>query len=185
MMPRGAGYVKYRVVYCSTRYSNRMQRRELRFQDFDQVLADADRLLAGGYQRAGNWSLAQVCDHLARIITLSLDGFPSLMPWPVRVLARWFALGPILRHKVFRRRFNTPTYLVPAADATDRDAVERLRAVLTRFKESTGPLHPSPLFGRLSRDEWREVHLWHCEHHFSFLSPNPKSLTTDNTAQHG
>jgi hypothetical protein len=148
-----------------------MGRRELRLLDFDRVLADADRLLAGGYRRAGNWSLAQVCDHLATIVTMSLDGFPSLMPWPIRLAARWFALGPMLRHQVFRSRFTAPPYLIPAADAADRDAVERLRAAVARFEGHAGPMRPSPVFGTLSRDEWREVHLWHCEHHFSFLHP--------------
>ena len=27
------------------------------------------------------------------------------------------------------------------------------------------------VFGRLSPAQWREVHLWHCEHHLSFLLP--------------
>jgi hypothetical protein len=89
------------------------------------------------------------------------------------VLARWFVLGPILRHEVFRRRFPAPAYLAPAGDLADAQAVERLRAAAARFAAHEGPLHPSPLFGALGRDQWREVHLWHCEHHLSFLHPNP------------
>src|SRR5262245_27535137 len=149
-----------------------MSRRAVRFHDFDQVLADAERLLAGGYGRAGNWGLAQAADHLAKAITLSLDGFPSLWPWPLRLAARWLVLGKIMRHEVFRRRVAAPAYLAPADGVADREAVERLRAAVGRFVAHTGPLHPSPAFGRLTREQWREVHLWHCEHHFSFLLPH-------------
>jgi hypothetical protein len=148
-----------------------MRRRPLRFHDFDQALADAHGLLAAGYDRAGAWSLAQVADHLTKVITFSLDGFPSLMPWPMRLAARWFALGAILRHEVFRSRFAAPSYLMPADGLADRDAVERLRAAVGRFTAHAGPLHPSPAFGPLTPEQWREVHLWHCEHHLSFLLP--------------
>jgi hypothetical protein len=148
-----------------------MERRTVRFTDFDQVAADAERLLASGYDRAGNWSLAQVADHLTKVITFSLDGFPSLMPWPMRLGARWFALGSILRHKVFRMSMAAPSYLKPADGLADREAADRLRAALDRFKAHAGPLHPSPAFGELTPEQWREVHLWHCEHHFSFLLP--------------
>jgi hypothetical protein len=151
-----------------------MERRTLRFHDFDKVLADADQLLASGYRRAGTWSLAQIADHLGRVVTMSLDGFPTLFFWPIRVGARWFVLPRILRHQVFRRQVRAPKFLLPANVEDDRAAVERLRGGVERFVRHTGPLHPSPIFGTLSRDEWYEVHLWHCEHHFSFLHPQSK-----------
>src|SRR5262249_59941626 len=91
-----------------------MPRRPLRLADLDAALGDAEQLLAAGYDRAGSWSLAQVCDHLARVLTLSLDGFPSRMPWAVRLLARWLYLRRFLPHEVIRRRFPPPDYLQPA-----------------------------------------------------------------------
>jgi hypothetical protein len=151
-----------------------IQRRNLRLVDFPAVLAEAERLGAG-YDRAGTWSLAQVCDHLARVIELSLDGFPSRMPWPVRLVARWMMLPRILRHRQFRRRFPAPGYLQPPDGAEDRQGVERLRSAVERFQKHTGPLQPSPVFGALTREQWREVHLWHCEHHLSFLIPRQVS----------
>ncbi len=150
-----------------------MERRTLRFHDFDEVLRDADGLLAAGYDRAGTWGLAQVADHLTRAITLSLDGYPSLYPWPMRLVARWFYLPRIRRHQVLRRRVSAPQFLLPADAGDDRAAVERFRAAVERFGRHTGSLHPSPIFGTLDRGDWREVHLWHCEHHFSFLHPRP------------
>jgi hypothetical protein len=150
-----------------------MERRTLRLPTYDAVLADAESLLASGYDRAGTWSLGQACHHLAAAMERSLDGFPSRLPWPVRLLARWFVLGRMLRHRVFRRTIAAPPYMQPPAAADDRAGLGRLRAAVERLKGHAGPLQPSPIFGRLSPEQWREVHLWHCEHHLSFLLPRP------------
>src|SRR4029453_17727992 len=95
----------------------------------------------------------------------------SMMPWFMRLGARWFALGAVLRHEQFRARITAPPYMIPAEGVEDREAVERLRAATARFAAHAGPLHPSPAFGKLTPEQWREVHLWHCEHPFRFLLP--------------
>jgi hypothetical protein len=150
-----------------------MERRTLRLPSYDAVFAEAAALLAWGYDRAGTWGLGQVCHHLAAVMEQSLDGFPSRFSWPVRLVARWFVLGRVLKHRVFRRRFPAPLSLQPPAVADDREGLERLRAVIDRLKGHAGAMHPSPVFGRLTAEQWREVHLWHCEHHLSFLLPRP------------
>jgi hypothetical protein len=148
-----------------------MERRTVRFTSFDEALRDGEALMAGGYDRAGNWGLAQVSDHLALVIGMSVDGFPSRAPWPVRFLARWLVLPRIFRHQVFRRRVAAPKYVVPPDTSDDRAALQRLRTAIDHFRGHTGEMAPSPFFGPLTTDEWREVHLWHCEHHLSFLLP--------------
>jgi hypothetical protein len=148
-----------------------MTRRTLRFHDFDAVLADATALLGSGYHRVGKWGLGEMAEHLARVMELSLDGFPSLFPWPMRLAARWFALGSMLRHRPFRMTFAAPPYLQPAPGSDDRAGFERLRAAIERVRTHAGPFKPSPVFGELPPEQWREVHLWHCEHHLSFLHP--------------
>jgi hypothetical protein len=148
-----------------------MERRTLRYHDYDDVLRDAESLLSSGYDRAGNWGLGHAAHHLATIMEMSLDGFPSLFPWPVRLAARWLVLGRVLRHRVFRRRVPAPSFARPPDDAEDRAGVDRLRAVTERLERHTGPMQPSPVFGTLTPEQWREVHLWHCEHHLSFLLP--------------
>jgi hypothetical protein len=144
-------------------------RRTVHFRDYDDVVSDARSLLTAGYERTGQWGLGQICAHLATTMEMSLDGFPSLMPWPVRLVARWFVLGKVLRHQVFRRRVTAPAYLAPPDAADDEAGLERLSAAIARLKGHSGAMQPSPVFGRLSPAEWRAVHLWHSEHHLSFL----------------
>src|SRR5579885_2208924 len=99
-------------------------RRTLRFHDYDDILADAEALAAKGYDREGQWGLGQACDHLAAIMELSIDGFPSKLPLPVRVLARWIALGGILKHRQLNRRFPAPDYALPPDAVEDRAGLE-------------------------------------------------------------
>jgi hypothetical protein len=148
-------------------------RRTVRFHNYEDVLADADTLLAKGYERAGTWGLGQICHHLAAAMEKSLDGFPSLLPWPVRLVARGFVLKKVLRHEPFRRTIAAPAYLLPPDSTDDPSGLERLRVAISRLKGHPGEMQPSPVFGRLSSEEWREVHLWHCEHHFGFLRATP------------
>jgi Protein of unknown function (DUF1569) len=146
-----------------------MERRVVRFTSYDDLLRDAEALAGFDYDRAGNWDLAQICNHLATVMEMSLDGFPARYPWFVRLVARWFFLGKMLRHQVSRKRFPAPAYMQPPDSHDDRAAVERLRTAVKRLNDHTGSLQPSPIFGKLTPEQWCEVHLWHGEHHLSFL----------------
>src|SRR5262245_27879851 len=143
------------------------------FADAEAVVRDAEALLASGYTRAGDWSLGQACDHLTTAIGMSLDGYPVMMPAPARWLIRWMYFNKIQRHEQLSRRVPAPKWLMPADGVEDRAGVERMKAVLERFQAHAGPLHPSPIFGKMSKEEWANVHLWHAEHHLSFLHPAP------------
>jgi hypothetical protein len=58
----------------------------LRFESPDEVLAYAERLVAGGTKQLGNWSLGQNLQYLALIQNACIDGYPCLMAWPIRFL---------------------------------------------------------------------------------------------------
>jgi Protein of unknown function (DUF1569) len=146
-------------------------RRLPRFHSYDEVLADAENLVTGGYERIGTWNLGQVCDHLAKTMGKSLDGFPDRKPWPFRFLARSFVLGGILKHRQHLRRFPAPSYLEPASIDDDRAGLGELLTAVNRLKGHSGELQAHPVFGRLTHPQWLELHLWHCEHHLSFLIP--------------
>lgn len=148
-----------------------MTRRTLRFHTYDDVRAEIDRLLASGYTRSGKWSLGQMADHLAKVMEMSLDGYPMMMPFFVRWVIRWIAWKKVMGHVQMSRSVQAPKWLMPPDAVEDQAGVARLTAALARLNANTGPMHPSPVFGKMSNDEWREVHLWHSEHHLSYLHP--------------
>lgn len=151
--------------------------RELDYHDWDDLLRDLDTLQRQGYDKAGNWSLGQVCAHLNDWMRFPLDGFPK-PPFPVRVLL-WTLKTTIgksqLRKILTTRRMpqNGPTMreTVHAPETDEAKAVDDLRATIARFRADEAPLHPSPLFGEMDRAMWTQLQLVHCAHHLRFLIP--------------
>jgi hypothetical protein len=148
-----------------------MSRRPLDFQSIEEVIAELDRLQAGGYQKGGNWRLAEACNHLGTFVRGSLEGFRGARP---HLLLRW--IGPFVLRRILKKRrmpegIRTPAQFEPRSVTDDGREVESLKELLRRFATHRGPLHPSPLAGELSYDTWRDLHLVHCAHHLSFLHP--------------
>ena len=98
-----------------------VERRKLTFATLDDVVADAENLLAKGYDKAGNWDLAQVRGHLAEWLRFPLDGFPKPpllirpMLWLMKVTAGKKMLEKILARRIHAgraddaaRRFRAP-----------------------------------------------------------------------------
>ncbi len=148
-----------------------MQRRSLAFGTYDDVLADIEHLQRAGYRPLGRWSLGQICRHLSYYWRGSLDGFPFRLPWIVRRLLGRAALKRRLRTRQMPAGGRTIPASVPPADVDEAAAVAEARELLMRLKTTAVPLHPSPLFDRLSADQWRELHLLHATHHLSLLIP--------------
>ncbi len=154
-----------------------VERRKRAFATLDEVVRDAENLLAKGYGRAGNWDLAQVCFHLAEWLRFPVEGFPKL-PLFLRPMFWLFrkTVGKAKRIKYTAEGMpaNKPTMPQtvsdPGGDAIA--AVAKLKEVAERFKAHTGPIHPSPLFGAMTKDEALQLQLKHCEHHLSFLVPH-------------
>ena len=155
-------------------------RRELKpFASFDAVVADADALHSGGYERAGMWTLAQACGHLASWLDYQRHGFPPLPFWLKPI---FFALRNTMATGMLRKAITTGTMAagsstapqsIPAPTVDDASELGRLKSAYRAWDAYTGPLVPSPLFGEHTRDDWRKLHLVHAAHHLSFLIPNP------------
>jgi hypothetical protein len=151
-------------------------RRDLRFAALDDAVRDAEYLLAVGYDRAGTWDLAQVCDHLAAWLTYPVEGFPKA-PLPIAVMLRLVraTLGRGMFEKYLREGMpaGKPTMpqSVAAPGGDPAAAVGRLKEAVARFQAHGGDYLPSPLFGKLTRDEALKLQLAHAAHHLSFLVP--------------
>ncbi len=144
-------------------------RRPLQFDALENVVEEAELLLCDGYRRVGNWSLGRICDHLSNAFNYSRDGFPAMKPWLIRKMARTLFLRRILARKLIHLRLPAP---IPTAyDGTDEEGVRRLAAGIEQFKKPDGKFADHTILGTLNCDQWLQFHLWHSEHHFSFLIP--------------
>jgi hypothetical protein len=142
----------------------------LTFTRLDEVMPEVDRLLAG-YKSVGTWTLGQTCNHLAKGLVYTVEGFPQRMPWVLRK-----TIGPLIVRSMFktgsmREGIKVPEQALPTPGLDDRAEAEALRAAVRLFAAHAGPLAPHPIVDRMSRDDWERFHCIHCAHHLSFLSP--------------
>jgi hypothetical protein len=141
-------------------------RRKVRYESLEELLADAQQLAANGARTVGNWSQGEIYDHLAKALDSSIDGANFSFPAPVR----WVAL------LLFKRRFlkkglpagyKAPGQYVPKTIPTE-DALKSLeQAIARQQQEAKRARHP--IFGNIDREEWTDFHLRHAELHMSFL----------------
>lgn len=144
-------------------------RRTLHFQDLDDIMPDVDRLL-DGHTTVGNWSLAQICRHLATVMRRVVD-LPASTPHDS---SQW--VGEEQKRQVFDsgmlpEGLATPPQVLPADTHGDREEAEGLRQAIAHYRASPGPVIPHRLFGPLSKDEWDRLQLIHFAHHLSFAVP--------------
>lgn len=157
---------------------NQVSRRELEFDSLDDAVSEAKRLLADGYLPAGNWNLAQVLGHCSDWLSFPMDGYPrAALPIRVMLWMMKISFGKSLRAKILKTRQmksggpTMPATVKKVDELADAAAVGQFAKQVERFKRFQGPLHASPLFGKMSRQEMQELQIIHLQHHLSFLVP--------------
>jgi hypothetical protein len=150
-------------------------RRILRFESIDQVLAEVDGLAeserARRLKRLGNWTLGQSLGHLATWAEYSYTGAPLKPPFFIRWILR-------LQKQRFLHGSMRPGVRIPGIPggtlATEPmpldEALPRMHRVLERLK-SEAPAAPNIIFGPLTHEEWIAINLRHAELHLSFQVP--------------
>ncbi len=144
-------------------------RRTLHFNSFEEVMPEVARLLEG-HTTVGNWSLAQICRHLATVARRVVD-MPASTPADP---SQW--VGEDQKRQVFESRMipeglPAPPEILPPEGLDDREEAEGLRRAIAHYRASPGPVIPHRLFGPLSREEWDRLQLIHHAHHLSFAIP--------------
>jgi hypothetical protein len=147
-----------------------MERRKLDLRDLDALTADVEHLKRVGYTKIGNWDLGQCCEHLARSMRSSLDGFQAKAPWVLRVF-----LAPIFKRRIFKTRnmpagIKGPPDLMPPAQVDETTALKHFDEQAGRVRNATA-FQKHPFFGTLSAEQWLQFHLIHSSLHLSFLIP--------------
>jgi hypothetical protein len=149
-------------------------RRSLSFASMDEILADVESLdRAGGLRGLGNWTPAQIVDHVTRGITMSIDGTTLRAPLLLRLFARLIK-GRALRNGLppgFKVPFD---FFRPGDTVTWQEARRSLGREVERIRRGARMVQPSPLLGPMTHDEWVKLHCRHAELHFSFIVAAPE-----------
>lgn len=148
-------------------------RRRLHFDNFDQVVAEIERLHAAPYRTSGNWTLPVAVGHLGQAMIGSVDGKPFQVPLWIKIIGRLYFRRKLVKGP-FPSGFKLPrsaeAKLVPRADLTYEEGMARLRAGIERLGETTQRC-PHPVAGTLSVEQWNQLHLRHAELHLGFFVP--------------
>lgn len=149
-------------------------RRELRYASYDELLDDLDALTAGETEVLGNWSLAQICRHLASAFNSSIDGVSFRASWHVRVLAKTFLKKRFLHQKLspgFKIPGSAKKQFEPEESLDLNEQAEALREAIGRVKSDKSRAQ-HPFFDQLSTQQWDQFNLRHAELHMSFVKPS-------------
>ena len=147
-------------------------RRNVHYSTLSEVVQDAEHLL-GNHHTVGNWSFGQICQHLAKSMNASFDGFGFTAPWWARWLIAPFVKNSFLT-KPMKPGFKMPktaTALFPDESITPEEGLRQLQAAVERMSREI-PTVPHPFLGKLASEEVIQAHLRHCELHMSFIVPS-------------
>lgn len=167
-------FVSERVTGPPRAYDARMgtpARPELRFDSIRAMRDDAERLRRVGYDKAGQWDLTMILDHLGKTMSGPFQEGQRNLPWPV---------GPIARRLVHRmvEKQTYPNLTIPALPrirptpgvALD-DAYPTFVGACAQVEALTDDRVACPPFGVLPRTDFVGMQLLHGAHHLSFLKP--------------
>jgi len=149
--------------------------RDLKFASLDEVLAAAEAIDPATATTLGNWSAAQIVEHVARFMTASREGFPADMKPPLFVRLPIMAVRSLVVSRTPPRGVKLPQQMVdafiPPADFPWDKAIAHLRAEVEAINSGERFTAPSPLFGKLSHEQWVKLHCRHASMHFGYIIP--------------
>ncbi len=151
-------------------------RREVVYGSLADLKADLDVVEAahnaGTLRALGNWSAGENFDHCGKFMECALDGFPSGPP----AVVRWI-LTLLFKKKAMAGGSPPPGYKIPAQagylipdeGVTFEQGLARWRGALARIDSGEKMTHDSPIFGKLTHEQWEKLQCGHATLHMSFL----------------
>lgn len=119
----------------------------------------------------GEWSLYRTLIHCAQSIEYSITGFPVH-----RSIILRRTVGPLVARRFLKRGAMNHNRAEPIPGAPEipedgpvPEAVRRLREAMARFANHSERVSEHFIFGRLSKEQFGELHVLHMKNHFELL----------------
>jgi hypothetical protein len=145
-------------------------RRSLRFSSYQQILDEVRKLSGAPTRQLGNWSLGQICEHLAKSMDMAIDGATFKPALYIRLIAPWLKKRMISRP--MSPGFSLPkdaAGLLPEEISTAAGLAMLEKAIARQ--QQTRERQASPVFGPMTVEEWDQLNFRHAEMHLSFIVP--------------
>ena len=163
--------------------TKRVERRDVKLGTLTDLSTELDRIEAAHQADTlttlGNWSPGQIFTHCAILMRCAIDGFPPGKPsLPARIFLKLVIKPIALKGGPPPAGIQLPekaAFLIPPDDTSFEDGIAQLRGVLARV--TTGGerfVQRSPVFGKLTHEQWIGVQLGHCSLHLGFLKLSPE-----------
>lgn len=152
-----------------------VDRRKLNFTTMAEILGDIKMLDDAANEgktisAIGNWTPAQIIEHVLFIIDGSMDGLDFKAPFAIGIIAK-FARSYIL-NKPMKPGIKLPAGLnlvIASPRSTWPDAVKHAHQAILRVEAGKQMTKRSPLLGKMKHEDWVKMHCRHAEMHFSFI----------------
>src|SRR5690242_4251000 len=105
-------------------------RRTLRFESLDDLIREVEFVVSRPAKTLGNWSVAQIVDHMGKAIDASYNGPQLRAPWHVRLILAPLVLPGVLS-KSMPAGFSLPARMarfLPDDQPDLQPSLEKLRA---------------------------------------------------------
>ena len=144
-------------------------RRNVDFSSYQDILDDVRSLASRPTRQLGNWSLGEICEHLASAMNMAVDGPP------VQALVAYSHGRTTDQEALFCRDHSspasscqaTPRRSCPSGADTDKGITALARAI--ERIQRTADRKPHPIFGRMTNEEWDRMQFLHSAMHLSFI----------------
>jgi hypothetical protein len=117
----------------------------------------------------GNWELGQAVNHLSQWIQYSFTGAPIKAPWYMKFFMQ------LMKNRILKSGFPAGVKMPGVEGGTlatenvpSPESIPQLAAMAKRLQAQC-PALPNPVFGPLTHEQWKALHLRHAELHLSFM----------------
>jgi RimJ/RimL family protein N-acetyltransferase len=158
---------RHRITRADFAAHGRRRRSREGFATLAEALLAVDEVATSAARTAGAWPVAHALNHCAQSIEYSIAGFPALKPAWVRATVGRLVLRRFLARGYMGHDTEAPIAGAPPLDSPSdvASATERLREAVQAFERFEGSPAVHFVYGPVTKDEYRRLHLMHLSDH--------------------